>query len=240
MTSRSRRAGRRSGAPRGGRAVEGAPWWRRVRRLVLPSIIVAVLVGGAAVVWATSDPLPPTSQTEADRPSLGAVHAPVVIAEYADFQCPFCGVFAREVKPRIEAAYVATGKVRFEWHDFAWMGAESEDAANAARCAADQGAFWSYHDRLYAGRVTPNSGSLSRDRLVAAAETVGLDIPVFSACLDADTHGAVVRADTADAARMGMTGTPTFVINGQVLVGAQPFEVMASAIDAALAAAGRP
>lgn len=239
MASRSRRASRRAGAPRGGRVVEGAPRWRWVRRLVLPSIVVAVLAGGAAFVWATSDPSPPSSQSEAGRPSLGAIDAAVVIAEYADFQCPFCGAFAREVKPRIEAAYVATGKVRFEWHDFAWMGAESEDAANAARCAADQGAFWSYHDRLYAARVAPNSGTFSRDRLIADAEALGLDVPVFSACVDADTHRAAVRADTAEAARLGMTGTPTFIIGDRTLVGAQPFEVFAAEIDAALAAAGR-
>ena len=240
MAGRSRRAGRAAGSPRAGRAVESPPRWSWLRRLALPLLVVGILAGGAAVVWATSDPLPPPSQPEANRPSLGAADAPLVIAEYADFQCPFCGVFAREIKPQIEAAYVATGKVRFEWHDFAWMGAESEDAANAARCAAGQDAFWPYHDQLYAGRVTPNSGTFSRDRLVAAAEKVGLDVPVFSACLDADTHGATVRADTAEAARLGMTGTPTFVIGDRILVGAQPFEVFAAEIDAALAAADRP
>lgn len=241
MASRSRRAGRAAGPPRAGRAgrtVESPARSRRLRRLALPLLVVGILAGGAAVVWATSDP-PPPSQPEASRPSLGAADAPVVIAEYADFQCPFCGAFAREVKPQIEAAYVATGKVRFEWHDFAWMGAESEDAANAARCAADQDAFWPYHDQLYAGRVTPNSGTFSRERLIAAAQELGLDVPAFSACVDADTHGATVRADTAKAAAMGMTGTPTFIINGKVLVGAQPFEVFAAEIDAALAAAGR-
>lgn len=239
MASRSRRATRNAGSPRGGRAVGGPTRWPRLRRLVLPLLIVGVLAGGAAVVWATSDPPPPPSQHEASRPSLGAVDAPLVIAEYADFQCPFCGAFAREVKPRIEAAYVATGKVRLEWHDFAWMGAESEDAANAARCAADQGAFWPYHDRLYAARVAPNSGTFSRERLIGAAEELGLDVPGFSACVDADTHGAAVRADTAEAARLGMTGTPTFIIGNRTLVGAQPFEVFAAEIDAALAAAGR-
>ena len=240
MARRSRGATRNAGSPRAGRAVESPTRLPGLRRLVLPLLVVGILAGGAAVVWATSDPLPLPSQLEASRPSLGAADAPLVIAEYADFQCPFCGVFAREIKPQIEAAYVATGKVRFEWHDFAWMGAESEDAANAARCAADQDAFWLYHDQLYAGRVTPNSGTFSCDRLVAAAEKVGLDVPVFSACLDADTHGATVRADTAEAARLGMTGTPTFVIGDRILVGAQPFEVFAAEIDAALAAADRP
>ena len=249
MVSRSGRVGPRP--PRGarGRAALAPPSRRpRLRRLVLPLLVVGILAGGAAVVLATSRPLPDPaadsavtgSRPAAITPSLGASSAPVVIIEHADFQCPFCGVFAREVKPKIEAAYVATGRVRFEWHDFAWMGAESRAAANAARCAADQDAFWPYHDQLYAERITPNTGAFSRDRLIAAAERISLDVSLFTACLDADTHGATVRADTAEAARLGMTGTPTFLINGKVLVGAQPFEVMAAEIDAALAAAGRP
>lgn len=264
MADRARR-GRRSAPRRGGRAsAETSPARPWLRRLALPLLVVAILGGGTAVVLATSRPSPERAATgsattgsaatgsatgeravtsagpTAGRPALGAAVAPVVIAEYADFQCPFCGVFAREVKPQIEAAYVATGKVRFEWHDFAWMGPESEAAANAARCAGDQDAFWPYHDQLYAGRVAPNTGTFSRDRLLAAAERISLDIPSFSACLDADTHGAAVRADTAEATRLGMSGTPTFIINGRIVVGAQPFATMAAEIDAALAAAGRP
>lgn len=264
MGDRARRD-RRSAPRRGGRAsAENLPARAWLRRLALPLLVVAILGGGTAVVLATSRPSPDrvatgsaatgSAATASDageqavasprptdsRPALGSADAPVVIAEYADFQCPFCGVFAREVKPQIEAAYVATGKVRFEWHDFAWMGPESEAAANAARCAADQGAFWPYHDQLYAGRVAPNTGAFSRDRLVAAAERISLDMPRFSACLDADTHGAAVRADTAEATQLGMSGTPTFIINGRVVVGAQPFATMAAEIDAALAAAGRP
>ncbi len=211
-----------------------------LRRLALPVLVLLVVGGGVAAVLATTEPAVPASPPTAGPPSLGDPDAPVVIVEYADFQCPFCGAFAREVKPQIEAAYVATGKVRFEWHDFAWMGAESGAAANAARCAADQDAFWPYHDQLYAERVTPNTGTFSHDRLVAAADRLALDIARFSACLDGDTHGAAVRADTAEAARLGLTGTPTFIVNGRVLVGAQPFEVMAAEIDAALAAADRP
>lgn len=171
---------------------------------------------------------------------MGDANAPVVIVEYADFQCPFCGAFAREVQPQIEAAYVKTGKVRFEWRDFAWMGDESLAAANAARCAADQGAFWAYHDRLYTVRVAPNSGTFSRERLLADAQALRLDTSSFTACLDGQRHGAEVAADTAEATRLGMTGTPTFLINGQRIVGAQPFDVFATTIEEALGAVGTP
>lgn len=187
------------------------------------------------LAYARMDPAPaPVAQM---RPSLGRADAPVVLVEYADFQCPFCGAFAREVKPRIEEAYVRSGKVRFEWRDFAWFGEESKAAANAARCAGDQGAFWQYHDRLYAERVTPNRGTFTRARLISDASAIGLDTAAFTACLDEGRHRAAVAADTAEATRLGMTGTPTFLIGDRRIVGAQRFEVFAEAIEAALNAA---
>lgn len=184
---------------------------------------------------ARHDPAPaPVAQT---RPSLGRADAPVVLVEYADFQCPFCGAFAREVKPLIEEAYVRTGKIRFEWRDFAVFGEESKAAANAARCAADQDAFWPYHDRLFAERVTPNRGAFARARLISDASALQLDMTAFTACLDEVRHRGAVAADTAEAAGLGMTGTPTFLIGGRRIVGAQRFEVFAEAIESALAAA---
>lgn len=208
------------------------------RRLALPALVLLALGGGVAVVLATGSTAPSEQVRTSGAPSLGDPDAPVVIVEYADFQCPFCGAFAREVKPQLEAAYVATGEVRFEWRDFAWMGPESTAAAGAARCAAEQGRFWEYHDRLYAAPVAPNSGTFGRERLLANASEVGLDAAAFGACLDDRRHHAAIEADTAAAAGLGLTGTPTFVIGDQRIVGAQPFEIFAQAIDAALAAEG--
>lgn len=204
-----------------------------LRRLVLPSLVLLVIASGVAIVLATSPPTIPVTPRSGGPPSLGDPNAPVVIVEYADFQCPFCGAFAREVKPQLEAAYIDTGRVRFEWRDFAWMGRESTDAAQAARCAADQGRFWEYHDRLYAAAVAPNSGTFSRERLLADAEALDLDASAFAACLDDGRYEAAVQAETASAAQMGLTGTPTFIIGDQRIVGAQPFEVFAAAIEAA-------
>lgn len=221
-----------------GRGRERPPAWRVWgRRLALPALAILVIGGGVALAASRTDPAPAPQATTAVRPSLGDPAAPVVIVEYADFQCPFCGAFAREIQPQIESAYVRTGKVRFEWRDFAWMGAESKAAANAARCAADQGAFWKYHDRLYASSVAPNRGTFTRARLIADASAIGLDTATFGACLDDGRHRAAVEADTAEATRLGMTGTPTFLINGQRIVGAQPFAVFAKATLAALARA---
>lgn len=132
-----------------------------------------------------------------------------------------------------------SGQVRFEWRDFAWMGRESTSAASASRCAAEQARFWEYHDRLYATPVAPNSGTFSRDRLLAHAAPLDLDRDAVGKCLDDRRREAAVEAVTAAAARLGLTGTPTLQIGDQRIVGAQPFEVFAQAIDGALAAGSR-
>ena len=172
---------------------------------------------------------------KAPRPVLGDKAAPVEIHEYADFQCPSCGAFARTIEPQVRAAYIKTGKARLVWHDFAWIGAESRDAANAARCAGDQGKFWEYHDLLYANQAGENAGAFSKDRLKGFGAGLGLESTTFIACVNAGTYSAVVQADFDDVRQKGFTGTPTFVIGDQRIVGAQAFEVFAAAIDAALA-----
>ena len=128
-----------------------------------------------------------------------------------------------------------TGKARLVWHDCAWIGAESRDAANAARCAGDQGKFWEYHDLLYANQAGENAGAFSKDRLKAFGDQLGLEPTAFHACLDSGKYRDAVQADFADVRQKGFNGTPTFVIGNQRIVGAQPFEVFAAAIDAALA-----
>jgi protein-disulfide isomerase len=171
----------------------------------------------------------------AATPVLGSASAPVTIVEYADYQCPYCATWAKTVEPQIQQAYIDTGKVKLEWHDMAWMGAESKDAANAARCAGDQGKFWAYHDLLYRSQAGQNSGAFSKDRLKAMGQQLGLQASTFDACVDSDKYGAAVQADFAQATKLGITGTPAFFINGQPIEGAQPYSAFQSAIDAALA-----
>jgi len=207
----------------------------RLRTWALPSFfLVAGLSAIAIVALAVTSPSA-ADDVKATRPALGASTAVVVIHEYGDFQCPSCGAFARSIEPQIRAAYIDTGKARLVWHDFAWIGAESRDAANAARCAGDQGKFWDYHDLLYANQSGENAGAFSKDRLKGFGAALGLEPTTFHACVDAGAHAAAVQADFADVRQNGFNGTPTFVIGDQRIVGAQPFEVFAAAIDAALA-----
>ena len=191
--------------------------------------VAAVAIVVAGVSAATAPPV------HAATPTLGASTAPVTIVEYADYQCPYCATWAKTVEPQIKQAYIDTGKVRLEWHDMAWMGGESKDAANAARCAGDQGQFWAYHDLLYRSQAGQNSGAFSKDRLKAFGQQLGLKAATFDACVDSDKYGGAVQADFAQAAKLGITGTPAFFVNGQRIDGAQPYSEFQSAIDSALA-----
>lgn len=201
----------------------------------MPSLIGAgvlaaafILVGGALSSAAPTGP-------RLAAPILGDPVAPVVIREYGDFQCPSCGAFFRAIEPRIREAYIATGKARLEWHDFAWIGPESRDAANAARCAQIQNRFWEYHDLLYSRQAGENSGAFSRARLKSFGRELGLDGDAFAACVDGGTHAGSVQADFGEVRSLGLTGTPTFLIGARRVVGAQAFEVFAAAIEAELA-----
>lgn len=195
------------------------------------------LAGGvlAIVVMFGRGGTSPTPAGPSSRPSLGQASASVVVREYADYQCPSCGAFARNVESHVRRAYVDTGLVRFEYYDFAWIGPESRDAANAARCAGAQGSFWPYHDLLFQNQAGENNGAFGRARLKAFGRQLGLDPATFDGCVDGETFASAVQADLADARNRGFTGTPTFLIGDQRIVGAQPFDVFQEAIDAVLA-----
>jgi len=173
---------------------------------------------------------------EDNDPFIGDPKAPVTLIEFGDFQCPFCGKFFREVESKIIAKYVKTGQVRFVYRDFAFLGPESEDAAAAAECANEQGKFWQYHDYLYNHQSGENQGAFSRDNLKNFARTLGLSNQQFDSCLDTGKYTDKVRKDTADGRANGVNGTPGFLINGRLVVGALPFEQFDAAIQSGLAA----
>lgn len=127
------------------------------------------------------------------------------------------------------------GKVRLVYKDFPLAShAGARPAAEAARCAGEQGQFWPYHDLLFLSR--PNFG---RDALLGYAERLKLDREAFVACLDAGRHRGAVAADLAQGRALGVTGTPTFFINGRKLVGARPVEAFREAVQDALDGAAR-
>jgi protein-disulfide isomerase len=178
-------------------------------------------------------PLPKNIPTNGH--TMGVSTAPVQVVEWADYQCPFCGAFARTVQPELVKAYVATGKVCFEYQDFAFLGPESVLAAEAADCAMDQGNFWQYHDSLFANQGAENSGAFSPERLGELAAQMGLDTRQFSQCLTSGSHREAVLALRQDGIEHGIHGTPSLIVNGQKIV-YQGWDSLQYAIDAALAA----
>ncbi len=133
------------------------------------------------------------------------------------------------MSPKLIDKYVESGTLRLEWRDFPYQGKESVDAALAARAAQEQGKFWEYHNLLY---ETQDQG-YSEERLVTLADEVGLDVEEFRSSLESGENEAVVGEDFREGQERGVSGTPTFVINGQTLVGLQPLSVFEQTIERA-------
>lgn len=163
-------------------------------------------------------------------PVNGDKNAPVTIVEFSDFECPFCGRYHAQTHPLIVENYVDTGKVKFVFKHFPLnFHASAQKASEAAECANDQGKFWEYHDVLFA-----NQQALSISNLKQYAADLSLDTAEFNSCLDSGEHAAKIKQDLADGQAAGVSGTPSFFINGQKLVGAQPYSAFEQAIEAAL------
>jgi protein-disulfide isomerase len=172
-----------------------------------------------------------------DPTAIGDVDAPVVMINYSEFQCPFCGKFARDTKPELMEEYVEDGTLRIEWRHFPYLGPESQTAAEAGHAAGMQGRFWEFHDAMYANQQPPNSGKLTEDYLVGVAEEIGLDTEQFRQDMTSAAAAKAVKEDFQEGQSIGVTGTPAFLVNGQPVMGAQPTEVFAEAIEQAAEAA---
>ncbi len=172
--------------------------------------------------------------------ALGHVDAPVVMVMWSDFQCPFCGRFARETEPELIRRYVDKGVLRIEWRDFPYIGPESVPAALAGRAAAAQGRFWEFGKVVYAQERRPRSSEYDAPHLRAYAEQAGLDLARYDADVAEQRGMAAVQADLAEATEIGVTGTPAFRVNGSPIVGAQPVGSFAVVIEQAAAEAGQP
>ncbi len=171
-----------------------------------------------------------------DGARLGRPDARVVIDYWADFQCPFCSRFAREVIPALESR-IADGTVALVHRDYAFLGDESVDAAMAVRCAGRVGRYWPMHDAIYAAQQGENQGAFARTRLAAIAATIGLDPTAFAACMDDRSVLVDVLDDTAAGVRSGIVSTPTIDVNGNRFLGVPDVTKLLAAIDAAVAGA---
>lgn len=240
-----------------------APARRRTRVLMsLTALVLALVVGVLTVVAGTADgsrrdnsdtgkPVDITVPDEqegrgpdlarrdpGDPHAVGRADAPVVLVEYADFRCPFCGKFARDTKPELVEEYVDQGVLRIEWRYFPLFGEASESAARAAYAAGRQKRFWQFHDAVYAESRQKDKSAFSEDELIAMAREAGVrDLKRFRADMDGDTADRAVKRDSEEAYQLGATSTPAFLINGTPVLGAQPAGIFRDAIEKAQARA---
>ncbi|HEX7537072.1 MAG TPA: thioredoxin domain-containing protein [Dermatophilaceae bacterium] len=218
--------------------------------LALVSVLAAlVLVSRSGASGGPAQSAPPVGSTSqapasdearrkpADPYAKGRVDAPVVMVMWSEFQCPFCGRFARETEPALLKQFVDAGVLRIEWRDFPYLGADSQTAALAGRAAAAQGKFWAFHDVLYVTEHRVNKGDLDAAHLRDLAVKAKLDMTRYDAEMKARNGMAEIQADQSEAEALGVTGTPAFLINGEPVLGAQPTQVFVSMIEKAAAAA---
>jgi len=187
--------------------------------------LIAELRKGAPAVKTTLAPPRQQIALTADDPAQGSASAPVTIIEFSDFQCPFCAQAAPTLA-RIRSVY--GDKVRFVWKDFplTQIHPQAFIAAQAGRCAAEQGKFWNYHDHLFANRE-----ALMADDLKKYAAELKLDTAKFNACLDSEKYSERVRQGINEGSTIGVNSTPATYINGRLVSGAQPYANFAAVID---------
>lgn len=173
---------------------------------------------GSATPAAVATKAPPAS-AEPNSRAWGPADAPITVLEFIDYQCPACGVQARQYEQGIIDAFAATGKVRYEVHSLTFVGPESRNAAIASLCAMDQNRFWDMHLSIFVNQSGENRGALSAGRLREMAEKLGLDMAAYDQCVNSGKFDQTLRDDAALADQHGVNSTPSFVINGQVFSG---------------------
>ena len=218
-------------------------------------LIAGLFIAGAILLRGGSAPIAPTTAENNGNNNAAVIEAPeaisaedymigdprarVVLIEYADFQCPFCGRFFKDTTTVLNEKYIQTGKIKFVYRDFAFLGEESIKSAEAARCAGDQNKFWEYHDYLFTHQNGENKGAFANDNLKSFAKILGLNEVVFNQCLDSAKYEKAVTDSTDAGAQAGVRGTPKgFILkNGKVvdtIDGAIPTTIVIEKIENAL------
>jgi protein-disulfide isomerase len=177
------------------------------------------------------EPPRPAAQMAGDDPAWGPASAPVTMLVYSDFQCPFC-VRAYPTIKQIQAKY--KDRVRLVYKDYPLdIHPLAPKAAEAGSCAAEQGRFWEFHDKVF-----ENPRALQVPDLKRTAQALGLDATKFGECLDSGKFTAEWQADMAEGQKAGVNATPTFIANGRIVVGAKSLEEMSKMLDEEIAKAG--
>ncbi|MBI2545514.1 MAG: DsbA family protein [Candidatus Aenigmarchaeota archaeon] len=170
-------------------------------------------------------------------PAKGSGSAKISIIEFGDYQCPFCERFFQQTEPQILQNYVNTGKAKFYFMDFQFLGTDSQTLGQGAWCANDQGKYYEYHDYIYSHQGQENMGWATPDKVkIMTSNITGLDTQQFGSCLDSNKYASRVQELTKLGQANGVSGTPTVFIgnpkDGYIpIVGAQPYSVIKQVID---------
>ena len=220
--------------------------WQILTGIFALLFVISLFTGGFGIRYSDGDgnsqpkannPAPSGGSPSVDAKDVidddavkGNKNAPVTIVEWSDFECPFCVRFYTQTFGKIEEEYINTGKVKFVYRDFPLsFHQNAQKAAESAECAGEQGKFWEMHNLLFEKGVSGGVGSFKQ-----YAKEIGLDSGEFNDCLDSGKMASEVSKDFSDGQKAGIQGTPGFIINGQLVSGAQPFEAFKQIIDAEL------
>ena len=190
-----------------------------------------VRAAGVAQQQQPSAPSGPVNVTIGDSPIEGKADAPVTIVEFSDYECPFCERFYSDTLQQLRKNYIETGKAKIVFKDFPLsFHPNAHKAAEAARCVRDQkgdSGYFKMHDLLF-----ENQATLSVENYKKWARTLGVNGETFDTCLDSGKHASAIDAEEAYGQSLGVSGTPTFFVNGMSLEGAQPYSAFEQAIEA--------
>ncbi len=165
----------------------------------------------------------------------GKTDAKVTMVEFTDYQCPFCSRFFTDTYGQIMKNYVDNGKIQYISRDLPLpFHPNAHIAAQATRCAGDQKKYWEMHDKLFEKQTDWSEASDAKPKFEIYAKEIGINSGNFLKCLTDGKYKQAVDDDAALASRVGASGTPTFIINGKVLVGAQPYSEFERALNEAL------
>jgi len=191
--------------------------------------------GGNTLPSAVPTPAGPVNVSIGNFPIKGNSNAKVTVIEFADFRCPFCEEWYKTTESSLMKDYVNTGKVKFAFRNYAFLGPASTLAAEAGECANDQGQFWAWHDYMYKNQPDESDTSMyTNDNLTQIAGNLGMDTSQFSSCLISKGASDKVAKDLSEGSTAGVSGTPTTFVNGVAIVGAVPYDQLKAAIDNAL------
>jgi protein-disulfide isomerase len=225
---------------------------QRGRLMSIGLIVIGAVILAGLFIYPNLKPvefvaITPKAYPLADMNTMGDPDAPVKLEVWEDFQCPACKNFSSDTEPLLIENYIATGEVYYVFHHYPFIddgatGKESDQAANASMCAAEQGQFWNYKALLFANWDGENIGSFTDRRLIAFAESLGLDMGQFRRCFNENTYQDQIEQDYNDGLALGVRSTPSIFVDG-VLVEypdnprlVPTYENIAAAIEAALAA----